>query len=258
VNRKLNTIISTDKYSIDKTGIMHFVEDSNRPSSSVNLGMDTRINDSNLYSQNAEYEESSYQNNKHNKALVDHVSSCKGIIVDLATGPGGGHIAPILKRLNPQGLLIATDACIPVVINQYKFFKPIYGDKFEMIDLDLRNDFPFKDNSIDIFTGVEITNIQSGIENTLKEVSRCLKSGGELILSQRFYSPNSATAKYLAESNDIFSVIDSIETFSNSIGLYISKIVELFRNKGKTDPRDGFPIDDTDEWSVNHIYFVKK
>lgn len=238
-------------------GIIHFVSDENRPESPKNLAQHPPIQEASLYGKNAERNEERYNREPYVKEYVDFVAAYKGIIVDLATGPGGGYIAPTLKQLNPEGLLIATDACLPVLRYQYQLFKPQYQDRFEILDVDLGKTLPFKDNSIDIFCGVGVTNI-SNISETLKEVVRCLKSQGSVVLSERFYAQESETAKYLTELGHIFASFESFDAYCRGIGLHVARCEELFRKRGKSEPGDGLPLKETDEWTVVHIILHKQ
>ena len=241
----------------EEDGITHFVTDETRPESSKNLASHLPIQEASLYERNAERNEERYNREHFVKEYVNFVASCKGVIVDLATGPGGGYIAPILKRLNPESLLIATDACLPVLKFQYRLFKPQFQDRFEILDVDLGKTLPFKGESIDIFCGAAITNI-SNISETLREMVRCLRIQGSVVLSERFYAQESETAKYLTERGHIFASFGSFDAFCKEIGLQVAKYEKLYTKRGKSEPGDGLPLKETDEWAVTHIYLEKQ
>lgn len=238
-------------------GIIHFVKDTQRPENSRNLAKSSNIQNPELYRRNAQREELRYGQEKSVRDYVDFVAPCKGIIVDLATGPGGGHITPTLKRMNPESILVATDACLPVIRFQYQLFKPIYGDQFEILDVDLSKTLPFKTDSIDIFCGAGIDNVD-GASNPLREVTRCLKPNGTLVISQRFYAQDSETAKYLTERGSIYASFETFKDYCRQVGLEVAKFEKLHSYKGKSSPRDGLPLNEDDEWTVAHVYLEKQ
>lgn len=243
-------------YSVED-GIVHFVADDARPESSRNLAEVPGLQDAALYDGNARGNEERYHRDNSLREYVDFVAGCRGVIVDLATGPGGGRIAPVLKRLPPESLLIATDACLPVLEFQYRLLKPQYPDQFEILDVDLGETLPFKDESIDTFCGAGTTNI-ANISGTLKEVARCLKAQGSVVLSERFYAQESETAKYLTNKGHAFASFESFDAFCSSVGLEVTKYEELYTRRGKSEPGDGLPLEETDEWSESHIYLRKR
>jgi SAM-dependent methyltransferase len=237
-------------------GIIHFVKDGERPQNPINLAQSSDIQSAELYRKNAERDELRYRQESAVRDYVDFVASSEGIVVDLATGPGGGHIASTLKRLNPEAILVATDACPPVIRFQYQHFKPMYGDQFEFLDVDLSKAFPFKTGSIDIFCGLSINNV-AGISETLPEVTRCLKPNGTFVIGQRFYAQDSKTAQYLTERGSIFASFEVFESYCKEIGLKVTQFDTLHSHKGKSDPKDGLPLDENDEWAHTHMYLEK-
>mgnify|MGYP003978066591 CR=1 FL=1 len=241
----------------DDDGIIHFVAGDVRPESSRNLVEVSGLQDAALYERNARGNEERYHRDDSLREYVDFVAGCRGVIVDLATGPGGGRIAPILKRLPPESLLIATDACLPVLEFQCRLFKPQYPDQFEILDVDLGKTLPFRDESIDIFCGAGATNI-ANISGTLREVARCLRAQGSVVLSERFYARESETAAYLTDKGHAFASFESFDAFCSSVGIEVTKYEELYTRTGKSEPGDGLPLKETDEWAESHIYLEKR
>ena len=242
-------------------GIVHFVRDEDRPANPTNLAKVEGIQDPKTYERHARENEQRYATDAHVREYVDSIADFaaprQGVVVDLATGPGGGYVAPLLKRMSPECLLIATDACLPVVAHQYRLFKPRYGDQFEMLDVDLAGTLPFQSASIDAFCGLLITNI-SGVSNTLRDMVRCLKDDGQVVLGERFYAQESVTARHLREQGHVFASFGSFKDYAHGIGLQVSRFQKLFSTKGKTDPRDGLPLDEQDEWFWCHLYLEKQ
>ena len=241
----------------DEDGIVHFVTEEGRPENPRNLATLPALQDASLYERNAKGNEERYHREDLVREYVDFVAACEGTIVDLATGPGGGYVAPILKRLLPEGLLIATDACLPVLEFQYRLFKPQFQDRFEILDVDLGKTLPFKGESIDVFCGAGVTNV-ANISDTLGEVARCLKKRGSVVLSERFYAQESETAKYLTNSGHVSASFESFDAFCRGIGLAVTRNEELYTRVGKSEPGDGLPLKETDEWAVTHVYLEKQ
>jgi len=69
------------------------------------------------YRRQAETKEHACETNGAIRDAVDFVVTRLGIGVDLASGHGGGFIAPIVRRMSFDSILLATDACLPVIEN---------------------------------------------------------------------------------------------------------------------------------------------
>jgi len=184
---------------------------------------------------------------------VDAIAEKALVVVDLATGPGGGYVAPILKRLPARSLLIATDACPPVVKHQHVLFRSQYGERFVMLDVDLAQRLPFKSQSIDRFSGAGITNIV-GVADTLREVARCMTPKGRAVLGERFFAEGSVTEHRLSERGHAFATMASSGSFCGGIGLSLEDQTIAYSGKGKSDPGNGLPLSSEDEWSQVHLH----
>ena len=213
------------------------------------------IRDPRFYKKQAADSEYQYRTNEAVKQYVDAVAENALVVVDLATGPGGGYVGPILKRLPAKSLLIATDACLPVVKHQHALFRSQYGERFVMLDVDLAQRLPFRSQSVDRFSGVCTTNIV-GVADTLREVARCLTLEGRALLSERFYAEGSITEQRLTEIGHAFATMASFEASCREIGLSLEKQVDAYSGKGKSDPGDGLPLSDEDEWAQVHLYLM--
>lgn len=141
------------------------------------------------------------------------VSMSDGIKVDLASGPSG-YFAPFLDTLKDSDRFIITDAC-PAVIKAHADVcrKPnIY-----ILDVDLDKGLPFRDASVDIFTGNLLNNVEN-YEGLIREAYRCLKPGGKLAVIEMFFDKNSKTQRYLAEQGMIWSSYERYVDFCESVG----------------------------------------
>jgi len=70
----------------------------------------------------------------------------------------------------------------------------------------------------------------------------------------RIYAPESKTAAYLESVGCVNASRGGLEQFWKGIGFEVVTATELLKRKGKSDPGDGLPIDEDDEWS--HIAYV--
>ena len=77
------------------------------------------------------------------------------IVVDIASGHGGGFMPWLTPRLGDTVLLVATDACLPVIENWYKYISGIRNN-YAFLDVDLLKCLSFQDDSVDVFTGIGI------------------------------------------------------------------------------------------------------
>ncbi len=239
-----------------KKGVVHFLNDKTRPEESKRFGEILELEGSNLFIENAVNAEKNYLNRGDEKTIVDNVLSKKGIIVDLCTGPGSSNLSPILKRLSKESLVIATDSCSVVTDNLNKVFAEYTKSNLAILDVDLNKSFPFADNSVDLFTGVGITNV-SNMYNVFSEMKRCLKIDGEIIIEDRFYDVNSETSQLLKKNDHLFSSLEFLNNFCDKNGLEISRNIVISQNMGKTNEDDGLPISQKDKWTHNQIYIRK-
>lgn len=188
------------------------------------------------------------------KNYVDFSAINTGVIVDIASGPSAGFIHGTLDKIGEDTLLIATDAC-PCVIHGYS---KLHKDKnFMYFDVDLDKQLPFKDKSIDMFTGVLMCNV-SNYKNLLREIARCIKPGGKAVFHEVFYAESSESYKYLCEKDAVYASSDVYVKFGEALGLKCLKVEICWQSVGKVDPGDGMPIAETDEWFRKNIYFIKE
>ena len=239
--------------------VIHFVHDDDRPENSKALAQSVDLHEATLYERNAENKLRDYESNPAVRDFVHRVESAGEVIVDLATGPGGGFVVPIRHDLSEVGLsrlVIGKVACAALVQFQSALFRDRYGDAFIMLDVDLGRTLPFASDSIAAFTGTAITNIHA-VAMTIAEVVRCLKPGGLVAIGERFYAEGSLTAQYLSDRGHMFATLRSFQDSVTELGLELEDSVPIMRKKGKSDPRDGLPLDEEDEWVWTHLFLRK-
>ena len=251
------------KYSIED-GIVHFVtSEDERPRNPRALAEDYAKNAKErftleYYANQARQRERMYGNNPALKDAVDFIVSRAGIVVDIATGHGGGYIAPVVARLQRDALLIATDACPPVIAKWSEYFSEQFADHFAFFDIDLEKALCFSDCCIDMFTGLGISNVSDGQPyDLLKEINRSLMPGGYGIFQEMFFDEDSKTAHFLSKKENLYASLNVFAAHARSIGFEMTKADEVTEHIGKIDPCDGWPIDENDRWFEMMVYLRK-
>ena len=185
--------------------------------------------------------------------FVEYVSASGGIKVDLASGPSG-YFAPFLDTLKEDDCLIITDAC-PAVIKAHA--DACKKDNFYIFDVDLDKGLPFKDESVDLFTGNLLNNVEN-YPGLIKEACRCLKSGGRLALIEMFFDQDSKTQQSLAEQGKIWASYESFIQFCESVGFICTGSETVTTRKGPISDGDLYPLDKDDCSTDKTIFFTKK
>lgn len=183
---------------------------------------------------------------------LQFITELGGVTVDLASGPSG-YFSPVFNYLKSGGVFIATDACT-AVINAHQ--KVNQDKRFYIFDVDLDKGLPFKDASIDAFSGNLLNNVEHYIE-LLKEISRCLKSGGRFAVIEMFYETGSKTYDYLKEKDAVYTSLEHYIEICSALGLKYkdSKIRREF--VGKISDGDLLPIGENDKCMEMYAYFEK-
>ncbi len=184
--------------------------------------------------------------------FAEFVSATDGIKVDLASGPSG-YFAPFLDALKDRDRFIITDACAAVIkAHADACRKPnIY-----ILDVDLDKGLPFKDGSVDIFTGNLLNNVED-YGGLIREACRCLKPGGRLAVIEMFFDKDSKTQKYLAEQGKIWASYDTFVDCCESAGFTCIGSETVTVRKGPISEGDLYPLDKDDRSTDRTVYFVK-
>lgn len=187
------------------------------------------------------------------RQFIDFVSNKHGVQVDLASGPSG-YFSALLDSLSEDDIFIVTDAC-PTVISAHA--NACQKENFFVFDVDLDKPLPFKDSSIDVFSGNLLNNVNNYAE-LLREVYRCLKVGGHFAVIEMFFEHGCETYKHLNDKGEIWASFETFVAFCKEIGFaYVDSSI-ISSKKGKISADDLFPLDDNDNWCDRTLYFVKK
>lgn len=248
------SIIKENILYIEEGNIFHFIlDDESRPQWSKAL--DSYLADNNIDLQMkkryAEQREIMTKDARR-KRFVDFVSAVKGVKVDLASGPSG-YFSSFSDTLTPNDAFIITDAC-PSVIAAHS--AACNKENVYVFDLDLDQALPFKDESIDIFTGNYLNNVDN-YASLISEVYRCLKPGGRFAVIEMFFDHGCKTYEHLNAQGNIWASFEKFVSYCESVG-FINLGCEIINTrKGKISEGDLYPLDNNDCSSDRTIYFEK-
>lgn len=187
------------------------------------------------------------------KRFVDFVSEKHGVKVDLASGPSG-YFSAILDNLAKNDLFVITDAC-PTVIAAHS--KANTQSNVYVFDIDLDETLPFKDSSVDLFSGNLLNNVNN-YADLIYEVYRCLKPGGHFAIIDMFFDHGCKTYEHLNEKGEIWASLETFIAFCEKVGFTYLKGDVISAHKGRLSDDDLYPLDDNDGWEDRTLYFVKK
>lgn len=186
------------------------------------------------------------------KDYLQFVTELGGVTVDLASGPSG-YFSPIFNYLKSDALFVATDACSAVIDAHQKANR---DKRFFVFDVDLDKGLPFKDGSIDAFSGNLLNNVEN-YKGLLKEVSRCLKTNGRFAVIEMFYETGSQTYDYLKERDAVYTSLEHYITVCSEFGLKYRDSEIKGEIVGKISAGDLLPIGDKDKCIEMFVYFEK-
>lgn len=186
------------------------------------------------------------------RRFVEFVSRVRGVKVDLASGPSG-YFSPFLESLTADDTFIVTDAC-PAVIAAHS--AACGKDNFYVFDVDLDKELPFKDGSVDIFSGNLLNNVDHYAE-LIHEAYRCLKHSGKLAVIEIFFEHGCKTYEHLNSQGAVWASFETFVAFCESVGFTYLGSNMIGTRKGKIDEGDLYPLDDNDCSSDRTVYFEK-
>lgn len=115
--------------------------------------------------------------------LIRKMSSYKGGILEICSGPAGGHM-PIILFENYDANIMISDLC-PTVVREWKLFFDKMKNPPPNIEYAAFNccDMPFNDESLDVISGSDaIVNIEGDRKKVLSEIYRVLKHDGLFVM----------------------------------------------------------------------------
>lgn len=119
--------------------------------------------------------------------LLAELAAVEGVILELATGPDGGNLPPLLAR-NPRATVIANDISAGLLQLWQEFLSSEgLGANVCCAAFDAR-EMPLHDNSIDAVSGVIAFGIDRG-HQAVQEALRVLRPGGLLVAREMHVSP---------------------------------------------------------------------
>ncbi|MFZ2956593.1 MAG: methyltransferase domain-containing protein [Candidatus Ozemobacteraceae bacterium] len=178
-----------------------------------------------------------------------------GILVDLATGPGGGLIPALAKRMMDGNFCIGTDLN-PAVAKGWGdlFFGSELGrEKFTMLELDLTAGLPFRQDSVTAFIGAGVGNILD-LGKVVKEARECLKPDGYMVFLEWLFPEDSPSGIYLKKNFP--QVICTRKGYQDicdteSFNLELSEVLRVER--GKRSEGDSLPLNEDEEMFLHLV-----
>lgn len=143
---------------------------------------------------------------------------------------------------------------MPAVIEAHS--KACNKENFYAFDVDLDKSLPFKDESVDIFTGNLLMNVEN-YSTLIQEAYRCLKKGGKLAVIEIFFEHGSKTYEHLCSKGAIWSSFETFVAYCEKIGFEFLGSDIINTRKGKISEGDLYPLDDNDCSCDRTVYFKK-
>lgn len=251
----ISSIVSDNTHYTLENNIVHFIlNEDDRPWWSKQLeGYFTQNNHPLNIVRNYKPQKQIMTSHPTKKRFVDFVSEKHGVKVDLASGPSG-YFSAILDNLTENDLFIITDACPTVVAAHSK--ANTKGNVY-VFDVDLDKKLPFKDASIDVFSGNLLNNVNN-YADLIYEVYRCLKPGGHFAIIDMFFDHGCKTYEHLSEKREIWASLETFIAFCEKVGFAYLDGDIISSRKGRISDGDLYPLDENDSWADRTLYFVKK
>ncbi len=121
--------------------------------------------------------------------LLETAQGIKGVVLDVASGPGGSFCVPVMMDGRTERLLVMSDLGTPVMTGWRRALRRRgWGDRCSNMVFDARK-MPFFDGSVDAITSLlGFSNIHHN-DAAYREAERVLVPGGLLIDVVRFHHP---------------------------------------------------------------------
>jgi ubiquinone/menaquinone biosynthesis C-methylase UbiE/uncharacterized protein YbaR (Trm112 family) len=201
-----------------------------------------------VYQQTSQNAERWYASNAARREMVDTALRCRGLVLDIGTGPGGSIGVPFLRRAPEEALFVASDLGEPVMRGQHAFFRDAgLAPKASFLVFDARR-MPLLDGSVSMITSVlGLTSVLESVK-AYQEAYRVLKRGGWLIDQARVYEPGSQSGVRVRGWGGCCATSEEWLAALRSCGFVVERMVEAWSGRGKTDSNDDLPVDE-EPWS---------
>jgi len=183
---------------------------------------------------------------KHSQ-LVRVVRSLEGVILDIASGPGGSLCVPVMMDGRTDRLLVMSDLGKPVMVEWRRLLREVgWGDRCSNIVFDARS-IPFRDDSVTAITSM------NGFDNILDnkpayaEAERVLGRGGMLLDMVTVFEQGGKTQKLLLNCGQAAPDTESYFTMLETLGFGVEKSELLNEGRGKKNPGDFAPLEE-EKW----------
>jgi len=190
-------------------------------------------------------------------AWVDAAARTRGVVLDIATGPGSSLLGALAPRLTEETHLIATDASLYLLPRLKAAWETQrVRPPMDFVAMD-GNRWPVRDGVLDAvtsFRGFECVWDDAARKrsprfgNAYRQASRALKPGGRVFELCGLFAEESETAAMLEANESINASQEKLESFWQSLDLEVEWAAELGRRQGKLDPGDAVPISESDVW----------
>lgn len=186
-------------------------------------------------------------------SYFQYITESGGIIVDLASGPSG-YFAPVFQFMSSDSMFIATDAS-KMVIEAHQ--RANSDKRFYICDVDLDKGLPFRNESIDAFSGNLLDNVDN-YRGLLAEISRCLKPNGRFAVVELFYEEGSQTYEYLKKENKVYLSLEYFIQTCSELGLAYKESKIIREVVGQYSKGDLLAIGENDKCYETIVFFEKK
>jgi uncharacterized protein YbaR (Trm112 family) len=190
-------------------------------------------------------------------AWVDAAAETRGVVLDIATGPGSSLLGALTPRLTEETRLVATDASLYLLPRlQAAWATQTIRPALDFVAMD-GNRWPLRDGVLDgVTSGGGFGCVWDDPErkrpprfgHAYREAARALKPGGRVFESCLFCAEGSETAAALEAEGCVNASQPKLESFWWSLGLGIESAEELRRGEGKIDKGDLLPYGERDVW----------